>query len=117
MQGSETTQMKKTWMTVALIASLVGCAVFAYLWIDRSITLSYVNHGADASSAAAHRMEALLANEWRGMPEGVVLEKLQAEAARQPSKSILVKKENGVIWFDDTRFNFEAGRLKSVGGG
>lgn len=49
------------------------------------------------------------------MSESAVLDKLQAEAARHPNEGIVVKKEDGVIWFDEIRFNFEQGRLKSVG--
>lgn len=108
--------MKITLTTVALIASLVGCAVLAYLWIDRSITLSYVKQSVDAGDASTRRLERLLGGAWNGMSESAVLEKLQAEAARHPTESIVVKKEDGVIWFDETRFNFEQGRLKSVGG-
>lgn len=33
-----------------------------------------------------------------------------------PSETIVVKNEPGVIWFDETRFNFEQSKLKSVGG-
>ncbi|NVD97165.1 immunity protein 58 [Massilia sp. BJB1822] len=28
----------------------------------------------------------------------------------------MVKKEPGVVWLDETRFNFENGKLTSVGG-
>lgn len=108
--------MKMTLTTGALIAALAGCAALAYLWIDRSVTLSYVRQSADASDASIHRLERLLGAEWSGMSESAVLEKLQAEAARHPNEAIAVKKEDGVIWFDEIRFNFDRGRLKSVGG-
>ena len=64
--------------------------------------------------ALVQGLERLLETEWRGMPESAVLEKLQAEAARHPDE-IIVKKEAEVIWFEETRFNFEHGKLKSVG--
>lgn len=108
--------MKMTLTTGALIAALAGCTVFAYLWIDRSVTLSYVKQSADASDASIHRLERLLGIAWNGMSESAVLEKLQAEAARYPNEAIVVKKEDEVIWFDEIRFNFEQGRLKSIGG-
>ncbi len=95
---------------------LLGCAVLAYLWIDRSISLSYARQSADSDSASTRRLERLLGTAWNGMPESVVLEKLQAEAARHPNENIVVKKEADAIWFDETRFNFEQGKLKSVGG-
>jgi HAMP domain-containing protein len=109
-------RMKVTLTTVALIAALAGCAVFAYLWIDRSITLSYIKQSVDAGNASTRRLERLMGAAWAGMPESAVLEKLQAEAARHPNENIVVKREDGVIWFDETRFNFEQGRLKSIGG-
>ena len=107
--------MKLTLSTGALIAALAGCTAFAYLWIDRSVTLSYVKQSADASEASIRSLERLLGAAWSGMSESAVLEKLQAEAARHPNEGIVVKKEDGVIWFDEIRFNFEQGRLKSVG--
>jgi hypothetical protein len=108
--------MKMKVVAIALIFSLLGCVVFAYLWIDRSISLSYARQGADADHAAVRRLELLLGVTWKGMPESAVLEKLQAEAARHPAESIVVKKEADVIWFDETQFHFEQGRLKRVGG-
>lgn len=107
--------MKVTWVTGALVAALAGCTTFAYLWIDRSLTLSYVKQSVDASDASIQSLERLLGAAWSGMSESAVLDKLQAEAARHPNEGIVVKKEDGVIWFDDIRFNFEQGRLKSVG--
>ncbi|WP_374015142.1 Imm58 family immunity protein [Massilia sp. BJB1822] len=34
----------------------------------------------------------------------------------KPEQAIVVKKEPGVVWLDETRFNFENGKLTSVGG-
>lgn len=108
--------MKTKLMAAALMVSLLGCVVLAYLWIDRSISLSYARQSADADSAATRRLERLLGIAWKGMPESAVLEKLRAEAARDPAENIVINKEADVIWFDETRFNFEQGKLKSVGG-
>ena len=108
--------MKKKVMAAALTVSLLGCAIFAYLWIDRSISLSYARQSADAESASIRKLERLLGVAWAGMTEDAVLKMLQAEAARHPAENIVVKKERDVIWFDETRFNFEQGKLKSVGG-
>lgn len=104
-----------TLLIAALIASLIGCAVLAYLWIDRSITLSYTNQSMETSRASIRRFEYLLTSEWGGMPESVVLQKLQAEVARFPEEKIVLKKEGDIIWFDQIRFNFEQGRLKKIG--
>jgi hypothetical protein len=106
--------MKIKVMAAALMVSLLGCAVLAYLWIDRSISLSYARQSADTDSASKRRLERLLCVAWSGMSENAVLEKLEAEAARHPAENIVVKKEGDVIWFDETKFNFEQGKLKSV---
>lgn len=109
-------KLTRTALIAALVASLIGCALFAYLWIDRSISLSYLNQSIDASNVALRRLEDLLGNEWSGMLEKSVLEKLQAEAVRHPNEKIVIKKENDVIWFDEIRFSFEQGRLKKIDG-
>lgn len=107
--------MKTKMMAFTVIVLLVGCVVLAYLWIDRSISLSYARQSADVEIAAMRRMERLLGDAWIDMPEQSVLEKLQAYEERHPTEMIVITKEENVIWFHDTRFNFEYGKLKSVG--
>lgn len=107
--------MKIQLAMVAVCASIAGCVVFAYLWIDCSITLSYVKQSAETSDAARRHLERLLEGTWNDMPEGVVLEKLRMQAARYPAENIVLRTERGVIWFDETKFSFEKGRLKSIG--
>lgn len=107
--------MKTRLTYAALGVSLLGCLVFAYLWIDRSISLTYAIQSADAGGAATRSLQRLLESSWSGMPESEVLAMLQTAADRFPSE-IIVKEQDGVIWFDDTRFGFEDGKLKSVTG-
>ena len=102
-------------LAIALAASLLGCAALAYLWIDRSITLSYVTQSADASDASVRELQYLLEDEWRGMPMEAILQKLKGAAARRPAEKIIVKREGDVIWFNDIRIDFEQGQLKSFG--
>lgn len=108
--------MKTKIMALALMVSLLASTVLGYLWIDQSISLSYARQSGDADITSRRRLERLLVVAWMGMSESEVLEKLQAEAARHPTEYIVVKKEAGVIWFGNTQFNFEKGKLKSVGG-
>ncbi|GKS87688.1 Imm58 family immunity protein [Acidovorax sp. SUPP2539] len=108
--------MKLKLMIFALMLALIGCAVFAYLWIDRSITLNYVRQSGESSNESNRRLERLLEAAWIGMPEKSVIDELQLQVIKYPAESIVIKKEDGVVWFGEIPFNFEHGRLKSVGG-
>lgn len=105
------------WVTILLalgfLIASVGCAVLAYLWIDRSITLSYVSASHQTTADALSRLSLLLETEWIGMSEEDLLQKLQG-ANRRSGQEILIKKEGNVIWFDNIRFELEAGRLKKI---
>jgi len=109
--------MKKgTYILVAfLIASLVACAVLAYLWIDRSISLSYLDQSYETANRSVNRLESLLEEDWHGMPEAQVLQRLQKAATRMPAPQPIVKKEDAVIWFGDVRFNIDQGKLVGIG--
>lgn len=98
-----------------LILAILACAELAYLWIDRSITLSYTSQEVETSYDSMRHLEYLLQEEWRGMPEAQVLQKLQNAAARMPNAEIVIKMEEGAIWFDQVRFNIVHGQLNSVG--
>lgn len=107
--------MKTTILAVALALSLCACVLFAYLWIDRSITLTYVSAGNVQDAAATRQLEMLLGFEWQGLTEKEVLQKLQIASEKLPTAKILQKKEESVIWFDLIPFNFQDGKLVSVG--
>ena len=97
-----------------LTLAILGCAVLAYLWIDRSISLSYAILSLDTSESSTRHLEYLLEDAWRGMPEAQVLHKLRNVAARMPGEQVVIKKEEGVIWFDEVRFNIVHGKLNSI---
>lgn len=101
-------------LVASLTLAILGCAELAYLWIDRSITLSYVSQSAETSESSARHLEYLLEDEWRGMPEAQVLQKLQNAATRMPKAEVFIKKEEGAIWFGQVRFNIVHGKLNSV---
>jgi len=103
-------------LALALAASIVGCGVLAYLWIDRSISLGYAVSGARSSEQARDLLSTLLEREWQGLAEDEVLTRLTAEAARRPQDQILVKAEPSehLIWFNNTRFEFQSGKLAKI---
>lgn len=56
--------MKIKTMTAALAMSISGCAVLAYLCIERSMALMYAKQRSEASM---RRLERLLEAEWHGI--------------------------------------------------
>lgn len=99
---------------IVLVVLLAGCVVSTYLWIDRSITLAHVSDSLEFSERSAKNLESLLQREWRGRAQAEVVEQLKRAA--EASGHIVVKQDTqGVVWFDDIPFRFEAGRLKSIG--
>jgi hypothetical protein len=105
-------------LSIALSFSLMGCCVLAYLWIDRSITLSYVNQSYETSNNIARNLTQLIESEWHGLSESVIRKKLENAAQRHSDEKILVKfdKNEGVIWFEDSSFNFNNGYLSKING-
>jgi Immunity protein 58 len=61
------------------------------------------------------RLELILQEDWQGMPEDEVLRRLEKVAMKASKSKIVIKKEDGSIWFDETRFSMDKGRLKGVG--
>lgn len=107
--------MKNRLMAASLTIALLGCALLSVMWIDNSISLAYARQSEGDAIRSVQSLERLLGKTWIGMSEDDVLERLQTEAARHPTKNIVVKKEANVIWFDEIRFNFERGKLASIG--
>lgn len=89
--------------------------MLAYLWVDRSISLSYARHDAESAIASLRGLELLLLDDWRGMSESQVLQRLQDSAARRPETRVVVKKDADAIWFDEICFKFKEGRLDHIG--
>lgn len=83
-------KMKLT--TIILIISLVIlsvlCTVLAYLWIDRSITLAYVNASVDSEVRTRIITTDLIESEWRGKSLNEVYQKLSTEVQKHPEQNI-----------------------------
>jgi ABC-type multidrug transport system fused ATPase/permease subunit len=109
--------MSKTTMllTASLVVAVLGCLLLAYLWIDRSISLSYMQQSYETERNSAETLQKLIASEWKGMPEAQVQKKLEQAAAQMPERAVVVKKEDDSIWFDQVAFNIKQGKLESVG--
>lgn len=109
--------MSKTTMllTISLVTAVAGCLVLAYLWIDRSISLSYMQQSYETERSSVEILQKLVASEWKDMPESQVQKKLEQVAAQMPRRNVVVKKEDESIWFDQVAFNIKQGKLDSVG--
>lgn len=102
-------------LSIALTISLLACAVLAYLWLDRSISLSYMRQSYETERSSVESLQKLIALEWMDLPEDQLREKLEKSAAKMPEQSVVVKKEGSAIWFDQVAFHIKNGKLDSVG--
>lgn len=109
--------MSKTIMllTISLVTAVMGCLVLAYLWIDRSISLTYMQQSYETEHSSVESLQKLIASEWKGMPAAQLQMKLEQAAAQMPKRAVVVKKEDESIWFDQVAFNIKQGKLDSVG--
>lgn len=102
-------------LSIALGVGLLACAVLAYLWIDRSISLSYMKQSYETERSSVESLQTMLALEWKGIPEGHLQKKLEDMAERMANRNIIVKREGEIIWFDQVAFYIKDGRLDGVG--
>ncbi|WP_157771970.1 Imm58 family immunity protein [Ralstonia solanacearum] len=104
-------------IVLAVLAVAIGLnVVLAYLWIDRSITLTYIQASEQSSSQMVRSFERLLEQEWKGLSEAQLLEKLHRVVERDPDGAKSVIKEDGdVISFDDVCFKLNHGHVGRVG--
>ena len=109
--------MKKLpiFLSVLLIVSLICCGILTYLWINRSISLGYLQQAYQTELNSVENIQTIIALEWKGMPEEKVYLKLQQAAKMLPEQQIVLKKEGSTIWFNQIPFNIKQGKLDSVG--
>lgn len=100
------------------LLSFLGCIFLGYLWIDRSISLSYLKDSFNSTLGVSKRLESLLTHDWQGLEQEDVIRKLESESKRYPESNLVLKKydnEKDVIWFGDIPFYFENDKLKKIG--
>lgn len=102
-------------LTIGFVICFLASILFAYLWIDRSVSLAYLDESYEVS-LGFKRVKFLLENEWAGMSEHELFEKLKAASDRQPDEKIVIFKddETNVIVFDAIEFELESGKLKRI---
>lgn len=99
-----------------IFALVLGSLTMAYLWIDRSLSLSYANASIQATAEAHTQAILLIAHEWKGQTAGEVFAKLQQIKEQTKDADTLLKREalEGVIWFGHLRFKFNNDRLSEI---
>ena len=98
-----------------LFASISGCVVFSYLWIDRSITLSYVTEGLEVNKNAIDNLKLIVELQWQDMPKSEVLKKLTKLQQNYPETNFILKQDqDGSLWFEDINFVFQSDRLEKI---
>ncbi len=101
-------------LSVLLVMVLALCVFVTYLWIDRSVTLTYVNASLDSEVRSRGIITGIVENEWRGKSQSEIYRKLNMEVKKYPEKSIILKKTEKGIDFDSIHFQFENGKLKKI---
>ncbi len=102
-------------LIVGFIISFVICVVFAYLWVDQSISNAYSDTSYE-KTASLKSLKGLLEEEWLGMSEEALMTKLQIRVNNRPEERIVLFKdeESGLVVFDTLQFRFESGKLKNI---
>ena len=104
-------------VTILLIASLLGCGVLAYLWIDMSISYTYLQSDYEGKDRFVELSTALLQEEWKELPESAIRTKLESYAAANPEQNIVIEKvtDENILLFDGMPIEFESGKLHRIG--
>ncbi|EGT0667908.1 hypothetical protein JAG28_003286 [Citrobacter werkmanii] len=103
-------------LSMLLILTSFLCFFFAYLWIDRTITLAYVNASLDSEMRARTIITNIIEREWYGKYEGDIYRKLMIEVEKHPEDIIILKKNDDGkgIEFDSFHFQFDNGKLINI---
>lgn len=110
--------MKKTTaiLSILLLLSLISCVCFAYLWVDRSITLSYSEKCVNNSTQKTNALEILLEKEWFGKSKKSVLEKVKTGLKTTEQENEIIQKDDGnIIWVDNMKISFSNDKLIKIG--
>ena len=103
-------------LSILLVLALFCCVFFAYLWIDRLITLSYVYASLNSEVRARTIITEVIKRDWYGKSENEVYHKLSTAIEKYPGETIVLKKSDDGkgIEFDNFYFQFDNGKLKNI---
>lgn len=106
-------------MILALLiftTTLLSSITFAYLWIDRSISLSYMEASFIISNNENQNLLIILNDELKDKSSQEIIKKLEAIITKHPNKNLFLKNKDNSVWFGDIKFEFKEGKLKEISG-
>ena len=105
-------------VAVVVVAVLLAATLtlLGYLWIDRSVSSTYLAASHDSLVATNQDLVALLASDWVGLSEERLIEKLELVASNLPSGQVVIKREPELsqVWFNEIRFRIDKGRVSRL---
>lgn len=101
-------------LSILCIMCAVSSFVFGYLWIDRAVTLDFLQQSEVEISASRLRFKHLAENELIGRTKAEVLDKLKAVDLQLPEQSNYIKDEGRIVWWETTTFCFEGEKLVGI---
>ncbi len=104
-------------LSILLVLSLLVCGILAYLWIDMSISFTYLQSDYESSSRLYELSTSLLQEEWNELSESAIRSKLESYAADNPEQSIVIEQvtDENILLFDGMPIEFESGKLHRIG--
>jgi hypothetical protein len=96
------------------ILLLAGCLFFAYLWIDRSITLSYVDQPLSLAIQDERLLRSLLKMVSYGFSKEQIIVILKEEYNSRPNDKIVMQIGDDSIYYDGFEFIFKDDKLVDI---
>lgn len=108
--------MKKSTVILSILFVLLPILYFFffYMWIDRSITLTYTELSYDEAVDSNEKLARIVLKEWKGKSASAVERKLKMIAEDINDNTTLIKWEDGFLCFNNIQFVFEEGKLIGV---
>jgi putative signal peptide protein len=108
--------MKKLTIILSIFSALllILCFFFAYMWIDRSITLTYMELSFEEKVSSNERFARIILKEWKGKSTFDIEKRIQTIAKDISNNENLIKWEDDSLWFNNIQFIFEKDKLIGI---
>lgn len=104
-------KLKIVLTALAFLLLLAWSCMATWMWIDRSITLTYVGLSNDELFRSKNILGKLILSEWKGMSKKSVRKKLdyfvQKNEKEYPDELVFAKDEDGNLYLDNIEFSFD----------
>jgi len=104
-------------LVIGLLVSLLINALLSYLWVDASVSLTYMKASQESAADAYKRLSGIAGTEWKGLTKREVMQMLEKERSilEQSGEMVVVSHEGDVVFFDSVKFQFEDDKLIGIG--